>query len=439
MTTTTELSKRTTITAIVAEYEAKLQAIPSALKAFQAAGDALKDAATVAGTWGEVTIATGHVYERDLTRSLLKSAWLHTFTVLSMDYLASAADKKRFKQSMENPPDFNFETVKATFGPYLEDPRHHILRGLAEAFAALDPVYKSHEKVKIGVQGLPKRVILSYVGSWGSWGAERLRDCINALCAVKGLPLTDWNETRDKEGRVQVYGIRQLLDDGDYMRKSHDIWLKRYANGNGHLCFGPTSLLEINRALAEYYGEVLPDAVAKGETVKKRAGTAVCKDLQYYATPQAVIDRLLEDVAYRMKGASVLEPSCGDGRIMVAAKAAGAAKLLGIEVDPGRAEVARAKGLPVMTANFLETEPTPEFDFVLMNPPFAGRHYAQHVLHAYKFLKPGGTLRAIVPFTAREHGLLDQFGGRWEDLPMGSFRESGTNINTVIFTARAKG
>ncbi len=85
-----------------------------------------------------------------------------------------------------------------------------------------------------------------------------------------------------------------------------------------------------------------------------------------------------------------------------------------------------------MLANFLETVPTGDYDRVIMNPPFYGRHYAKHVDHAMKFLKPGGTLTAVLPITARyDHGLLD---GRWNDLPVGSFSESGTNINTTVLT-----
>jgi hypothetical protein len=67
-----------------------------------------------------------------------------------------------------------------------------------------------------------------------------------------------------------------------------------------------------------------------------------------------------------------------------------------------------------------------------MNPPFYGKHYVKHVLHALKFLKPGGKLTAILPASARyDHKLLD---GRWSDLPVGSFSESGTNINTTVLT-----
>ena len=46
--------------------------------------------------------------------------------------------------------------------------------------------------------------------------------------------------------------------------------------------------------------------------------------------------------------------------------------------------------------------------------------------------EPRGTLTAILPATARyDHGLLT---GHWLDLPVGSFSENGTNINTTVLT-----
>lgn len=113
------------------------------------------------------------------------------------------------------------------------------------------------------------------------------------------------------------------------------------------------------------------------------------------------------------------------------------ARVIGCEVDPIRAAMCEAKGHSVMRMNFLETQPVADFDMVVMNPPFYGRHYAKHVRHALRFLKPGGTLRAILPATARhDHGLLDDLKPQWEDLPVGAFSESGTNICTTICTIR---
>src|SRR5690606_30294163 len=93
-----------------------------------------------------------------------------------------------------------------------------------------------------------------------------------------------------------------------------------------------------------------------------------------------------------------------------------------------------SKGHNILTANFLDQPAVAEFDFVIMNPPFYGRHYAKHVRHALEFLKPGGQLVAILPATARyDHGELE---GDWRDLPVGSFSEAGTNVPTCLLKLR---
>jgi tRNA1(Val) A37 N6-methylase TrmN6 len=130
----------------------------------------------------------------------------------------------------------------------------------------------------------------------------------------------------------------------------------------------------------------------------------------------------------------VLEPSCGDGRIMDELRVRGC-RVLGIEYHAGRAAQAREKGHAVVTANFLEQTSVAEFDKIVMNPPFYGRHYAKHVKHALKFLKPGGTLVSILPATAHyDHGELS---GDWRDLPVASFADAGTNIPTGLLKMKA--
>jgi len=422
---------------VVAEYEHKLAAVPDAIATFNAAGDALKMAATIGGTWGETTINTGSVYECTLEESLLKSAWKHVYDGLNIDRLASADDKRRFKLSMETPAPFTIENIRETFGKFILDPRGNILRGLAEVFCSLDQAYKSHDKVKIGVKGLPKRVIINGLSDYGGWGRDKLESVLNALAAYQGKPLVTWPELNALMKDEAALLVASDLPKGRYDTETNrtpgrGVRLRRFANGNGHLFFEPDTLRDINRALAEYYGDVLPDA-AEEKPTQKQASTAIAKDLQYYPTPSAVVDNIVADL-YPLKGQKVLEPSCGDGRFMDALRKAGA-RVMGIEVDASRAAQSRAKGHSVLVANFLETAPTGDFDRVVMNPPFYGRHYAKHVNHAIKFLKPGGILTAILPATARyDHGLLE---GRWSDLPVGSFSESGTNINTTILTHEA--
>ncbi|MGR7993864.1 DUF4942 domain-containing protein [Xanthobacter sp. ZOL 2024] len=421
---------------LVAEYDAKVAAMPAALAAFQVAQEEVKMASTIGGTWGNRPFDAGRLDGRDMQAMLLRSAWRHTYKLYALENFASAADKKRIEQMFEDPPAFTVDNIRDRFGSYIMDPWGSILRGLAEQFADLDPAFKSHEKVKIGVSGLPKRVIIGGFSEYTHcYGLERVRDILNALAAFQGKPLLTHRELSGllKDGNALV--TDGILPASKYEAEAQvigrGVWLKTYKNGRGHLFFGPEAMRDVNRALAEFYGDVLPDA-AEERPAAPRAGTAVAKDLQYYPTPLAVVERVLGDL-YIKSEERVLEPSCGCGRFMDALRELGA-RPFGIEVDPGRAAQCRAKGHNVLLSNFLETEPTGDFDRVVMNPPFAGRHYAKHVAHALRFLKPGGVLTAVLPVTARyDHGLLD---GSWNDLPVGSFSESGTNINTTVLTMR---
>lgn len=437
---------------LVAEYEAKRAAIPDALASFQRSALALKMAGTIGGTYGQVTIDTGRVDERDLEKSLLCSAWLHLYEVANIETFAPAGDKKKFHQSMADPAPFTMDNIRERFGLYVADPRGSVLRGLAEVFCELDQSFKSHDKVKIGVKGLPKRVILPSVGGYGSWGRERLKNVLNAIAVYRGMPLIDHDDIDALMKDENALMAERQVEKKDYqtgeivitIRPARGVRLRRFENGNGHLFFSPETLADVNRALAEYYGDVLPDA--HGEKPQGRqASTAVSKDLQYYPTPEAVIQRILHNI-YHLEGVSILEPSCGCGRILDALRDRGA-KCYGIEYHAGRAQQARDKGHAVLTANFLDTIPEPRFSRVIMNPPFYGRHYQQHIQHALKWLVPGGTLTSILPITARtDHEFLTpqwmeqhdvvvpRYNDPWSDLPVGSFVESGTRINTTVLT-----
>lgn len=404
---------------IIEEYNQKIAVVDNEVAAFEKAGDALKAACCVGGTWGDTQIDTGSVYDYVVKKSLLKSAWRHAYNGLNVETIAPASDKKRFESAMADPPEFTIDNIRATFGSYVTNPMGNILRGLAEVFCLLDQAYKSHDKVKIGVEGLPKRVIISSVNTFHGYGKDYIRDILNALAAYQGKPLIEWAE------------LSEFFKDGDALQNTRGVTLNKFKNGNGHLIFNKETLKDINRALAEYYGDVLADCHEEKPT-KKQESTAVSKDLQYYPTPLAVVERVLDHV-YNLKGKRVLEPSCGCGRFLDGLKERGA-KAFGIEFDPVRAEQCRVNGHNVLTANFLEVPAEAKYDRVIMNPPFYGKHYAKHVNHALKFLKTDGVLTSILPVTARyDHGLLN---GRWDDLPIGSFSESGTNINTTVLTIR---
>lgn len=442
------LALPTTVADIIDEYVEKDAAVDQAIADFEQSWDRLGMSACVHGTYAESIGNKPHLHASTLRKNLLKSGWQAVYNRLQIDSIASAKDKKLFDQALADPPPLTMDNTKATFGDYLIRPRFHILRGLAEAFTQLDPAYKSHSKVRIGVKGLPKRVIINGWGGYSSsYGRNLFQNMASALAAARGQPAVEWLEMLDiddqhKTGTDAVMNGRALVnrviggDDIQYRAPDRGLTIRRFANGNAHVFFDKWALFDINRALAEFYGEVLPDAEPEG--VKPSASTAVSKDLQFYWTPPAVVAEALEyagihERRYYSRGdiptLRVLEPSCGDGRILDAITERGQ-PALGIEYHPGRASEARAKGHSVLTANFLEHPATPEFDKVVMNPPFYGKHYVKHVRHAVEFLRPGGTLVSILPATARyDH---DELQGEWRDLPVASFAEAGTNVPTTM-------
>lgn len=417
-----ELAHPLSIAEVGAEYAEKSAALADALATFQAATAALESAASIRGTYGQAVFARSNPApsESHLRAVLLASAWRRVYEHLNIAYLAPASDRKRFEMALENPIAFTLENVRGTFGDYVESPRFHVLRGLAECFSALDPAYKSHTKVKIGADGLPKRIIVERVCDYGGYGNERVADVFGALAAVRGEQRPDRRELAAILAEAKENGAAWW----------QGIEVRRFGNGNAHLIFDRETLGEINRALAEFYGNVLPDV--EPDAPKKRASTAVAKDLQFYWTPDSVLDAIGRNIGLG-RFETVLEPSCGDGRVLdYMAKVNPQARRVGVEYHTGRAEQAREKGHKIYSHNFLETAPTP-FDLVLMNPPFYGQHWRKHLDHARKFRADRGTLVCILPASAKYDGRLKDLPGEWRDLPVASFRASGTNIPTGYY------
>ena len=423
---------------VIAEYAG----VEAEIAAFEKAKTALTMNCRIGSRYvGSFFNSDSSIDARSVKQQLLKSAWWKVYDELRIDRVAPAGDRSRIEQMIEGHcPAFTLENLWEHFGTY-RDSRQHLLRGLAEQFVKLDPAFKSHSKMKIGVKGLPKRIIMTDCGedyAYRNNGAERLMDVINAVRAFAGDPLMD-------RSQISQFMKSATQDDGII----DGFKLRRFMNGNAHLFIDPETLAMINRALAEYYGEVLPDCPEAEGDLKPAKGTEVSKDLQFYRTPKAAADFLVDRASpcqpydKRHIPLKVLEPQCGDGAILDALRryvddpnTDVRIEVMGIEVHRERAEAARAKGYSVLVANFLKVEPDPRYDLVLMNPPFYGKHYQQHVEHARKFLKPSGVLYAILPVTAvTDHGFVepDQWGyDKWRDLPVGSFSESGTNINTGI-------
>jgi 16S rRNA G1207 methylase RsmC len=179
---------------------------------------------------------------------------------------------------------------------------------------------------------------------------------------------------------------------------------------------------------------VTPSADFDAMRESLRAGVQVITAPQLFPTPLDLAARMVE-LAGVEPGARVLEPSAGTGNIAAQVARNTQASLLCVEVNQALCSGLQRAGYVVQSADFLETSPDDlggVFDCVIMNPPFENAADIKHILHAQKFLRDGGRLVAICADGPRQRAALMPLADLWEDLPPGTFKNQGTNVNTAL-------
>ncbi len=399
---------------------------------------------------------------REYRRKLDADFWTALFGRVGISRLMSSKDMQEHRASLASGDvvPFTIENVESTALKRMEDAPNLFRRGLAETFSMLDRRFRSHDGFKVG-----GRIVIDHLvdgDGYLRWDKKQdmLADIERALLVLDGKKEMPGAFVEAIKGsRRGGYGPRVTLTQNDYCR------IRIHKNGNAHLWFERPDLVEkVNQELAKWYGEVLADAAPRDfdETdLKPKAGLPAVK-LQFYRTEDKLAARIVEDVGYhimRSDGRRVLEPSAGDGSIVNAllainrsvdrdAAREGITRVDAVEIDPTRCAAldriaARDRRLNVIRGNFLQMPANPVYTAVVMNPPFYGTHYMDHVLHAFDFLAEDGVLKAILPATvefleSKRHAAfrawVDKMKGSFSSLPPESFASSGTRVNTVTLT-----
>jgi len=208
------------------------------------------------------------------------------------------------------------------------------------------------------------------------------------------------------------------------------------------VCTGePTDTDPVAKALWSLVtGKTEEDKQAE-ELQRKVDGLKFSKIAGYFPTPNEVINTML-DYANIKETDRVLEPNLGS--CAIADRVAPlCAEVKGFEINHTLAEIGEAKDYLIHRQDFLtvDTKEITSYEKILMNPPFENLQDVDHVLHAFKFLKEGGRLVSVMSPSAfyRDdkksryfRSFVDTHGGETIDLPPGSFKESGTSINTCL-------
>lgn len=153
---------------------------------------------------------------------------------------------------------------------------------------------------------------------------------------------------------------------------------------------------------------------------------------QYYPTPERIAREAVE-MARVQVGHECLEPSAGQGAI-----AALLPSPVCVEASSLHCRILRAKGLEVHEADFLQwAKSAPQFDRIVMNPPYSEGRWRMHVEAGCGLLAEGGRLVAIVPASARGKELMPGYSHEWSQVFAGEFADTSMDVAIVAMERAA--
>jgi hypothetical protein len=163
----------------------------------------------------------------------------------------------------------------------------------------------------------------------------------------------------------------------------------------------------------------------------------------FFETPRQVVERMIELVPVDKVNNSILEPSAGLGAIVKSLIAYGVRpnSIWCVEKNSDRALKLRDFVGDVFCCDFLIWNAPQKFDRIYMNPPFEELQDIDHVTHAYNLLAHGGKMVSVMAESAffrqdrksTDFRLwLSNINAHIENLPEGSFKESGTGVNARL-------
>lgn len=202
------------------------------------------------------------------------------------------------------------------------------------------------------------------------------------------------------------------------------------------------ALSKFDKAKTYYYGQQ-----------KKNSKTKASEGNDYFATPEPLGYKMVEWANIK-PGESILEPSAGHGAIARFFPA----DTKNVAIEQSNKLIPRIKmamdGGEVINNNFEDYYVGNKFNAVVMNPPFGsgGKTAIDHVAKAFKHLRDGGRIVAIIPngpsslkhldkwlygnpkgeSKAEREGEKDAILMKVIDLPGVVFERVGTKVNTKV-------
>ena len=152
-------------------------------------------------------------------------------------------------------------------------------------------------------------------------------------------------------------------------------------------------------------------------------------EYNFFETPEPLAKRLIELAG--VNGGTILEPSAGRGAI------AKHIKCDCVELEDSNRKYLTENGFNLVGNDFLQfSQP---YDYIIANPPFSRQRDIDHVTHMIELARKRvvSVMSASIIFrtnrkTVEFRNLIESKRGEIMPLPEGSFKASGTNVNTCV-------
>lgn len=183
------------------------------------------------------------------------------------------------------------------------------------------------------------------------------------------------------------------------------------------------------------------DPTAYIEKLIDGANVNLKKEYQFFGTPAALADEMV-DLAELSNEEEILEPSGGQGAIIKAIHRAtwDARTVFTYEAMPlNQTMLDKIVGVRLLGDDFIKCDTS--FNKIIANPPFTKNQDIDHIMHMWECLRPGGRIVTLSSKSWQQGSQkkqiafqewLDEVGATVKEVPAGTFKESGTNIATLL-------
>lgn len=166
------------------------------------------------------------------------------------------------------------------------------------------------------------------------------------------------------------------------------------------------------------------------------------KKFQFFETPMPIARRLAARLGDVESSDKILEPSAGRGALINAVLETWPDHVIDCYelMDDNRAELAKIPNARLLGNDFMEAE-VGIYDKIIANPPFTNNQDIKHVMKMWDHLAEGGQMAVIMSkhwqFASDKaskdfRSFVESNDYDITELPAGSFKESGTNIESLM-------